>query len=798
MRYGLRAALAALVVFILPAGAIAQSSATTQSDPVVGSVFDAGVLRDLPLGDNIYALLETTQADVIADSFNAGGLNTGGPARLGGFLGAWSQTLFRVGDLNITDPEGSGSALLFPEAMHWQRVRVHTGLMPADINTLGLAATLEPRRPADDWMGMLKGSASGGDLAAGRPTGQPPPIARLREYGHGSAFISGPIASRAGLVAGGAWARSRGWHREFEPSTRSLLGSGFAHLTVAASDEHEWRALGWLQRTQTPFQHWLVFQDPAASTRDVSVHLQSTLEARRSSGWRWRAFGGFTQRARTHAYDGRFVLVERISMGPIPAIVDDIAERTTRRLAGGARIASPSDAGSPHQLEVGVDLDNAWTIARNQFVGSVREFLDNTPARIWTYTSPVQSERGAITAAGYVSDRIVLSPTATLDASVRAEIVHGSSKGGTTSVNWISLLPAARIHWRFTDRGRVAFVGGYTRSAHALNLSWLAWGDPAAPFAAVAAAARPGVVVSRVGPGLGGNASFSRIDQDLGRPYTDEFVAGLESRPGPATRLTLTGIARREGNLLAVMNTGVPAASYSTVDLQDEYIFQRNPEDDRTLRAFNRLPASFGRDAYLLTNPELEKAEAYGLKLTVEHTAERLFVLFGATAYLARGSAGNRGYGPRENDHDMLGELLTNPNAGTYPRGRLFSDRAFTIKWTTVYRMPYGITVGAIARYQDGQPFSRLVIVPNLNQGPEAVQAYPSGGTRFTFTGTLDVRLQKQFLIGYLPLDVMFDAYNLFTRSNEVEEHVVTGPDFRMPTAIQPPHSFHVGLRVTF
>jgi hypothetical protein len=798
MTNGWRAAIAALAVFILPDSATAQSTAPAPPNPAIGSIFDAATLRDLPLGDNIYALLETTQADVIADGFNAGGLNTGGGARLGGFLGAWSQTLFRIGEVNISDPEGSGSALIFPESMPWQHVRIDTGLMPADINTPGLAATLQPLRASNGWIRTLKGSASGGDLASGRPANQPPPIARLREYGHGSAVVGGPLSDRVGLVVAGAWAAARSWQRELEPSTRSALASAFAHLTVAAKTTREWRALGLIQRTERPFAQWLVFQDPAASTRDVSVHVQSTVEERFESGWRWRAFAGFTQRARTHQHDRRVGLVERISMGPAPAIVDDTADRTTRRLTGGARMAPPRDADSPHQLEIGVDLDSARTIARNQFSGNLRESLYDTPARIWTYTSLGESERGAITAGAYVNDRIALSPSATLDASVRAEVVHGSANGSAASVNAISLLPAIRLHWQFTERGRFAFVGGYARTAHALNLNWLAYGDPAAPLATVAAAARPAVVVSRVGPGTGGNPAFSRIDGNLQRPYSDEFVAGLESRPGSSTRLTLTGIARREGNLLAVVNSGLAASSYTTVDVPDEYIFLRNPEDDRLLTAYNRQPASFGADAYLLTNPELEAAEAYGLKLTVEHAAQRLFVLFGATAYLARGSAGNRGYGPRENDQDALGELLTNPNAATYPRGRLFSDRAFTIKWTTLYRMPYDITVGAIARYQDGQPFSRLVIVPDLNQGPEAVQAYPSGGTRFTFTGTLDLRLQKGFGIGSTRLEAIVDAYNLFTRSNEVEEYVVTGPDFRTPTAIQPPHAVHLGLRLTF
>src|SRR5688500_2517011 len=115
MRYASSAAFAALFVFIVRMPAAGQSPATAIEPPPIGSLFDASVVRDLPLGDSIYALLETTQAEVISDRFNSGGLNTGGPSRFGGFLGSWSQTLFRIGDLNISDPAGGGEALLFPE-----------------------------------------------------------------------------------------------------------------------------------------------------------------------------------------------------------------------------------------------------------------------------------------------------------------------------------------------------------------------------------------------------------------------------------------------------------------------------------------------------------------------------------------------------------------------------------------------------------------------------------------------------------------------------------------------------------
>jgi hypothetical protein len=47
-------------------------------------------------------------------------------------------------------------------------------------------------------------------------------------------------------------------------------------------------------------------------------------------------------------------------------------------------------------------------------------------------------------------------------------------------------------------------------------------------------------------------------------------------------------------------------------------------------------------------------------------------------------------------------------------------------------------------------------------------------------------------------LDLVAEVYNLLKDANEVEEYVVTGPRFRETTAVQPPRSFHLGLRVSF
>jgi len=44
----------------------------------------------------------------------------------------------------------------------------------------------------------------------------------------------------------------------------------------------------------------------------------------------------------------------------------------------------------------------------------------------------------------------------------------------------------------------------------------------------------------------------------------------------------------------------------------------------------------------------------------------------------------------------------------------------------------------------------------------------------------------------------VIDGYNVINMDKEVEEWVVTGPDYRTPTAAQPPRAIHIGLRVSF
>ena len=418
---------------------------------------------------------------------------------------------------------------------------------------------------------------------------------------------------------------------------------------------------------------------------------------------------------------------------------------------------------------------------------------------MWTYTSAgIDAQRHETTFSAYLSDRIQAGRRVTADVGVSYDGVRGSADAAAQGVSWNTLLGNASFWWAATSSTKTWVFAAYRRAADSLPLDMLAYGDPAAPTGTVSAWTAQGLgpVVARIGPGTAGNPAFSAIDASLGRPTTDEFTVGVESRPMPGMRVRLAGIMKRQQNRIDLLNTGVPLSSYSVSTIVDG----RPAADGGSvlIPVYNRLPSSFGRDQYLLTNVPDEAATFSGVVLSGDMTTGPWTFLFGATASQTDGPGANRGFHVDENDPGLPGEVFSDPNANTDARGRLFFDRAFTIKLASVHRFAHGLSLGLIARYQDGQPFSRVTVVPGLNQGTDFVRAYPAGDARFSFTGTFDMRVQKGFAAGPTRIDAIFDVYNLFNLGYEVEERVVTGPTFRYITAIQPPAAAHFGVRLTF
>src|SRR5262249_22622521 len=154
-------------------------------------------------------------------------------------------------------------------------------------------------------------------------------------------------------------------------------------------------------------------------------------------------------------------------------------------------------------------------------------------------------------------------------------------------------------------------------------------------------------------------------------PLTKEFFLGFEADIG-AMRLRGLAYHRRERDLVASVNVGAPLSAYDVRYVRDPGDDIAGSGDDWNLPIYDRRVETCGADGYLPTN-DTSKATDKGLELSLEgRIGKRVRLLAGATASKTHSPAAYRGYLAIENDQDIMGDRLEDPNSSTLARGRTF------------------------------------------------------------------------------------------------------------------------------
>ena len=807
---------ATTAALLLSAAAHAQSSApqgppAPAERPPLGSSLTVDAFGSLPSTSTVFALFDTAVPDVVSERLDTGVLSVGQPTRLGAHGSTWTQTLYRLGDADITDPSGSGAPLLLPGVAEWDKVDIATGIMPSVANAPGTSISLVPKRASSSWSNWLDLAVSPSGLNSGPPEHDPPAIARMNNSGSGNLVLAGPVSDRVGAFISATYLRSSIFEKDKAPKLESSLGSGYVNLFTTPRSGDGLRLTGWFQGATRPLDHHDAYKQPTSSERDRAGTAQVAWNHPLGGGsYGLSVFGGYTQRGRsTDLQPNGPIVIERLTDGPVQQLLDP-GSGTDRVIQAGAhlagdRVTSPTHR---HALLGGVEVVRGSMTQHSAFTGRVGETVNGLPARVWDWTDPASiSSWHATTMSVFAADTLSFTPRLTLNVGLRFESVFGgASDGSAEPVTWNDWYPRGGMHIHLTDFAQIAAFFQFGRYGHRLPLRDLAYGDPTAPTASVyrwnggdlTHASSLGPLVERWGPGSGGDPNFSGIDKALRRPAMNEMTFGFESRPKPYAFVRMAAIARYEAPLVGVANVGVPESTYTTIGVPDTGIDRIGAQDDQTLIFYNRSPSTFGADRYLLTNPDDHWATYVGVDFVGQVNAKRLFLIAGGTAGRSEGLSANRGFGPLENDTGVLGEVFIDPNARTYAQGRLFTERGYTLKTALSYAFDHDLTAGIVGRYEDGQHFARMVVLDGLNQGAEASRAFRNGRTRFTFSMTVDGRLTKGFTIGGHRILASLDAYNIFNQSNSVEEEQVTGADPRIETAVQPPRFLRVAVRIPF
>ena len=725
----------------------AQSPAAGGAEhPPLGSVITADALAHLPSSSSLYSLIDASMPEVVGDRIDSGGLTTGDSGRLGAHGNSWTQATFTLNGVDITAPGGSGTPLLVPGVDAWDRVDVATGLLPVEVNSPGFAVLLTPRRPSAAWTRTFEIMGSPGWLNAHNEDANPPPISRLDTWANVNVSAGGPITpGRLGLFLTATGTRSSRFDRGETQSAGSSLASMFGHLVFTPNPADHVGIVLWAERASYPFESRLAWGQPDASTDDVAGHIQMRWDRLVGNGTTWSVSASATGRSRSrNLLPTDTVTVEALRDGTVPqvALGGTTGPGSERTWSVGVQMrpAGIEYGNRHHTVLVGAEASGASEQRDPMFPIRVGELVNGLPARVWDFSASTASSWHNTTVALYVGDGLDLTPRVHVDLGLRFEAINGSADMGTTGVSWRDLLPRAGVRWEMFDKWHVTSLINYGRYGYRLPLGDLAWGDASAPVANVfrwtgtpLASGGFGPVIQRYGPGTSGDPTFSGIDPNLQRPYMDDVTLGIESRPRPSALFRIVGVARRESNMIGVVDTGAPLSSYTTVLVSDPGVDLLKSNDDKEIPVYSRRPSTFGADRYLLTNPADDQTTFVGVELLGQVRLDRLFFVMGFTAGRSEGIAASRGFLATENDAGLLGEAFINPNARTNAQGRLFTERGYTAKIATVYHFAKDVTLGLEARYMDGQHFARLVIVEGLNQGPEVVRAFQNGKIRFTY-----------------------------------------------------------------
>lgn len=749
-------------------------------------------MSPLPSSRSAYGWLETTAPQIVSSEFDAGGLLVGRTARIGVHGTSATDTTFRFAGLDATSTLRPGTPMVLPDVVGARSIDVTRMASDVSANSPGPVVEWRPMDGAER-IGLIEGFYMPSRFAVTpSPTGAQP-ISQLQTFTDGSILLGGEVVpGRANALLAAHWAKATGIARApIEGTQLSLLGA--LTLTPSANER-----LQFIVNSQSTTRTALDDRYGAAQFSWYRGADRSPTY-RAAGGYQWMNIAptGVPSLALDSALDGSV----------FPALFQPAGRERAMRFS--TDVTKPFNSfGLQHRLQIGGAADRSTMTPTLATTQTIFETVNGKAARVWRVDTPSTAPSWtSSTSSTFANDRIG-NDAIWLEGGVRVDHLNADN-GGATAISWTNVYAHAAAEISDKKTG-VGVFGSYTRVGARLPAMALAWGDVNAPTARVYRwfdANQNGVVdgaeangvanlIMRVGPGASGG--LTKVSPDLVRPTYDVAIGGIKF-DRPRFAMGISAVIRTTKHSVRAMEDG--PSNYSAVTQPDQNADFTNASDDQQLTAYNRKIETFGTGTYTLTNPaNVGENSIYAFDFTAQYRGKRARLAFSAAAVAAKGTAANRGFRADENDPMLIGDAFTNPNATVNAAGgRTFFDRGYVGKIVGAFDLPGRISLGIVARYEDGQPFSRLAIFNNLNQGPEAVVAYQNGRpTRFTYISTTDVRLQRQSAFGSKQLTLIIDGFNVFNIGREVGEYVIGDANFRKTTLIEPPRTIRVGVRIAF
>lgn len=792
----------------------------------------------LPTGNNIWNLIENLDLSATTNRIDIGGLWTGIPALFSGRGSvSWTQSRWLLNGMDLTDPYKTGTPLFYPDFFGWSAMRLVNADLP--VQSFAPGATLELTSPAESpqFHGGFAAYYSDKTLSSKNIT---PALEkeqlfdsnRLRRLADFNFFLTGPVSKKASFFAS-ATSQSVSRHlAQFARDDDSSILSGTAGLRFDFSDESSLRFLWTGQALHHPTLGAGRGIDPAAT---LDAHygynvFQALWDTRFSDNHTLKAgvglaFGSLNSNFQAGADSPNSSdLFLGHDAGSAAMASQDSRVLLNGFVDGQALLRSSSVV--QHLIQYGLKLQYAQAFSHKEITGNVHlNFYNGQPLQVVRFNTPTEDREAAFHLNLYGQETLMLGSRVALTAGFNLGLSHAwvrvpgsapavqpgwrdATPAAGGSITWLNLSPRLALTFPLAEKSLSAIRISAARYYYALPLSYLTYGNPGAWGGLVFSwddangdgrfqPEEAGTLLRRQGP------LFANIDPNIKRPSVDELMVALNLDLGKKWVFSIAGFLRETRDLVAALNTGVPFSSYLPLNFQeagDDGI--AGTYDDLTFTIYGQRPETLGQDFFLLTNADSEaRLNRYrGADVTlVRNPGEKFDFFFSFQAIEAIGSA-NPGNTELENDDGVIGGLYTDPNTLINAKGRLRFDRGFTVRIGFSFDALWGIRVGSVIKYYDGQPFARKIIIPGFAQGPFTIMAHPRGVARYEYNRNVDVRLEKVFAIKGTRLRLIIDGFNIFNRSLATEENEWTGPDFplRFATEIMSPRVFRLGLAFEF
>ena len=819
----------------------------------VRETVDRPVLEDLPNTRDIWTVLEQTPG-IMMSKVNVGGAESGQQSLLSAAGSAWTQNQYHLNGVNVTDPAAMGASITYYSFDSFEEVEVSTAGHRAEIQTPGVFLNIVTRRGSNRFAGSGAffyeherfQARNLDDALRARGVGQ---ANRLRRLLDASADLGGPIQrDRAWFYFNYSRFRAEPFLPGFffeggEPGVdltelENLLGR--ASLKVA--EGHEVGLFFYRNGKYRPYRGASLFrpspettfhQDSAMTLGQLSwsgVFGESLLAEARFS--RVDLFFPYGQQPDREPGLSRWELNSGVWYGG--SGTNTIYERDRWQASATATLFRDGPFGGTNEFKVGLETTMNPGRTTHDLHGGIVYIHDRVrPIEVTLYNDPVAVRNFTRNVGVYAQDTLVRGRLV-LEVGLRADWWDGGypdqenepgawsdafqnfgiprqTNGASGLVSWLGVAPRLGVNYQLSEDGRTQARLSAARYLHQLGLSVPGYGNPNARASAKFRFDDRNFN-SLVDPG---EVDFGRplsvfipvrneVDPNLKQPVTDELTLGIHREVPFGITLGLTGILRRERDLIEDTDVGVPETAWHPVPhLDPGRDFVRGSEDDVPITLWLQDSATLGQSRFRLYNPGIGSSYR-GVILEARKRYDAGWQLLASLTF-SRSVGWLPGAGDQINEGSGFpGPLLDNPNHGDLHEGRTYWDRPFIARISGSYRLPWGFAVAGSFRAHSGWPNYRSVIFTGtldgepLPQGTTEVIVEAPGAARSPAVPLLDLRLDHRLeLPGEAEFSTYLDVFNALNLNNVVGEGS-RDDSFGAVVGIVPPRVARVGVRLRF